>query len=605
MKSHVSILLEVAHAVFIDAYAKCAANEPAERDFAVLKSRVKHEGLSYLTITLPSFGSDFERCLADGEIGSKYFRSFRKYRRIPAFLRGIVSHVFDAGTGLLLECPSISAVESIRQICFMYKKLKLACAPHRVASAFAGYIRDERALDVPLVPEDIAHFGAVSDLLWESLSVYDNTLDLLPKHGPGATAERISGNQKYVHQKWYQRLERYFPMDSYAFSSLNAIESKEFERLTLVSEADEQPVRVIHVPKTLKGPRIIAIEPVCMQYAQQAISRLLVKHLESTKPYLGHVNFTNQGINRRLAMIGSEDKSHATLDLTSASDRVPLSLVSRMLEIAPVLRDAILACRSSRAQLPSGKIITLRKFASMGSALCFPIESMYFYTLCIGALLRKYNRPVTREDIRLMSSRVTIYGDDIIVPQIDAAAVVDHLQKYYCKVNMSKSFWSGNFRESCGMDAFMGEEVTPTYVREMPPDDRRDGAALVSWMSASNHFYKRGYWRTARVLSKYCERLLGKLPIVGPDSAGLGMVSFQQVVSIERWGQRYQRPEVRTWVASPVYRTDKLDGYPALTKCLLNYECRLSSDTSGDTKHLERSARHGAVALKRRWTSPY
>jgi len=605
MKSHESILLELAKHIFIDAFAKCAANEPAERDLRILRSRVKNEGLSFLTITLPSFCLDFERSLADGMIGPKYFRSFRKYRRIPAFLRGIVAHVFDAGTGCILDDPSTSAVESIRQICLTFKKLKLACSPARVASAFAGFVRDERSLHDPLVPADIDYFQSVSSVLWMELSRLDNTLESIPKHGPGATAERISGNAKYKQLKWHERLEPYFPYDSFALSSINALDSEEFKLYTLVAEEDEQPVRLVHVPKTLKGPRIIAIEPVCMQYTQQALSKELVQFLESTKPFAGHVNFTNQQMNRALAMIGSEGGGLATLDLSSASDRVPLSLVTRMLDNAPVFRDAVLACRSSRAQLPSGKIVNLKKFASMGSALCFPIESMYFYTVCVAALLRIHERPVTRRNVLWAANLVTVYGDDLIVPDADAAAIADHLQKYYCKVNMSKSFWTGRFRESCGMDAFAGEEVTPTYLREMPPSDRRDGSALVSWMATSNLFYKRGYWRTSLYLNNRCEKLLGKLPIVGPECAGLGMVSFQRVATIERWSPRYQCPEVRSWIASPVYRTDRLDGYPALLKSLLSLGSRPFSEAQGDSKHLERTARHGAVTLKRRWTRPY
>lgn len=605
MKSHVSILLELVASVITDAGDKCAANESADLDLVTIRSRVKHEGLSFLTITLPTFAADFERSLAEGEIGTNRFRSFGKWRSIPAFLRGMVSHVFDADTGRILDDPSVSAVESVRQICLTFKKLKLTCAPHRIASAFAGFVQDERSLEEPLDPEDISYFGEVSDVLWLNLHRIDNTLETIPKHGPGATAEKIQGNAKYRQLRWHQRLEHYFPYDSFALSSINALESEEFEQLQLVSKEHEQPVRVIHVPKTLKGPRIIAIEPVCMQYTQQALCKVLVQYLETARESSGHVNFKNQERNRQLALIGSQGFGLATLDLSSASDRVPLSLVTRMLSNAPTFSEAAIACRSSHAELPGGRILHLKKFASMGSALCFPIESMYFYTVCVGALLRIHGRPVTRKNALWAANLVTVYGDDIIVPDTDAAAIAGHLQKYYCKVNMSKSFWTGQFRESCGMDAFRGEPVTPTYIREVPPCDRRDGSALVSWMASSNLFYQRGYWRTASALSKRVEKLLGKLPIVGPECAGLGRISFQRVASIGRWSPRYQCPEVKAWVASPVYRNDSLDGYPALLKCLLNLENRPFSDSTCDSKHLERTARHGAVTLKRQWTRPY
>lgn len=607
MKSHESSLHELAVRIILDATALCSAKESAERDLDTLRSRVQDEGLSFLTITLPSFGTDFESCLRHGRVDSLYFRSFRKYRRIPAFLRGIFSLVFDADTGLILDEPSIPAIKGIRQIAYAFKKMKSICSPKRVNKAYAGYIEDEHALSTALAPEIIDDFIEVSNLCWSNLSLggLTPTWDLLPKHGPGATAERISGNAKYKFRCWHDRLERYFPMDAFAFSSINALESSAFKNVTVVQSDEEMPARVISVPKTQKAPRLIAIEPVCNQYTQQALSRLLIKEIEGSKLTRGHVNFASQQVNRDLALKSSRSGRMATLDLTSASDRVPLSLAIRMFDCNPELQGAILACRSRQAQLPNGDLVTLKKFASMGSALCFPIESMYFYTICVAALLRKRNLPVTYRNIYKVSRDVYVYGDDIIVPTNDADAVIDHLQKYYCKVNIPKSFWTGKFRESCGMDAYAGEEVTPTYVRERRPNDRRDASALISWVKTSNLLYKSGYWLTSSYLLRECELLLGKLPIVGEKCAGLGKVSFQPVASIERWSRQYQRPEIRAWVASPIYRTDELDGYPALLKCLLRMEDQPTSDLSVDAKHLSRTARYGAVTLKRRWIQPY
>lgn len=608
MKSHASTLCELAVCVLRDATALCAANESAERDIETLISRVEHEGLSFLTITLPSFSSDFERSLELGEVGSECFRSFRKYRRIPAFLRGIVSLVFDADTGRILNEPSVCAVKCVRQIGNMFKKLKLACSPQRVSKAFVGYLQDERDLERPISQADVSHFDSVCKCLWSGLSSdrMPSITDTIPKHGPGATEDKTMGNQKFVFSRWHDRLEPYFPLDSFAFANVNALDSEGFEKLSIVPVDDEPPVRVITVPKTLKTPRIIAIEPVCMQYTQQAISRILVRFLESSRMTAGHVNFTDQTVNQKLAIISSQTRSMATLDMSSASDRVPLSLATCLFQSNPDLLGAILACRSRTARLPSGQVIALKKFASMGSALCFPVESMYFYTICVGALLVKRNLPVTSQNIFKVSRDVYVYGDDIIVPANEAAAVVGHLQKYFCKVNMSKSFWSGNFRESCGMDAFQGERVTPVYLREMPPDDRRNPSALISWVKSANQFYLEGFWLTSSRLLARCERILGRLPLVRETCAGLGKVSLQRVCSIERWNKRYQCPEVRTWVAAPVYRTDRLDGYPALLKCLLKLEDRLSNGPlASDKKHLDRSARYGAVTLQRRWVSPY
>lgn len=597
MKSHARDLLEVVTCVIKDACNKCTAVAFDHRDTVTLVSRLKHEGLSFLTITLPSFGQDFERSLAIGGIEPTFFRSFRKKGGIPAFLSGILALVFDRTTGRLLNDPSIEAIEGIRQIAYTFKKLQVDCHPKRIAAAIDGFKECERDLQSPITPDDQEYFLEVSSCLWDSHFSDFSLDDCLPKHGPGATRERISGNRKYKYERWHERLEPYFPFLGTALSERSCF-GAEFKRVTFVNADCEQPVRVITVPKTLKGPRIIAIEPVCMQYTQQAISRYLVRSLEARGFSAGHVNFTDQRINQRAALISSKDGRLSTLDLSSASDRVPLSLAIRMFDGNPVLRDAILACRSRSAELPSGEIITLRKFASMGSALCFPIESMYFFTVVLGSLLKAKNLSVTRRNLKQVSSSVLVYGDDIVVPTYAAVAVMGSLASYACKVNTHKSFWTGKFRESCGMDAYDGDEVTPTYIRQMPPISRRSSRSIVSWVATSNLLYKRGYWITAHHLREKVESIIGALPIVGERCPGLGLVSYMGYPAVKSRG-RYQRPEVRAWVPAPVYRKDELDGYGALAKCLLALES--PPDIERDVKHLSRTVRSGVVTLKRQW----
>lgn len=657
MKSHVSNLLDLATAMYYDAVAKCSTIQPDARDLITLRSRVKNEGVSFLTLTLPAFGNDLRKAVSNGRIDPTHFRMFKKCGAIPAFLQGMLGLVFDRGTGRIFDEPSIEAFEGLSQMAFAFKKLGLDCSKERIRKALTKFGECEHDLSRPLAPSDFTRFCEVAHVLWGTVfgGVRFSHAACVPKHGPGATADLLNGNQKFNCRQWYERLEPYFPMDAFRFHSstpwlyqddgdknrlpyrlrrtqlaailsqqvVKANASSELEEVTLVSEDDELPVRVITVPKTLKGPRIIAIEPTCMQYTQQALSRWLIEHLEADPITGGHVMFTNQERNRTLAMTASKNCDLATLDLSSASDRVPNGLSMNMFNSIPDFRDAIQACRSKRAQTPNGDIIRLKKFASMGSALCFPVEAMYFYTICVAALLEKYNLPVTLLSIKKVGKSVYVYGDDIIVPTDAVENVITYLHKYHCKVGLDKSFWSGNFRESCGMDAFCGEPVTPTYIRKIPPSDiRRDASAVISTVAASNQMYLRGYWRTADVLRTFAEKCTGKLPLVGKDSAALGLISFQPYVSTERWGRRYQRHEVLAWEACPVYRTDKLDGYGALLKCLLKLESSngdtdkgISSDSyklsqklakiaASDKRHLDRTARHGAVTLKRRWLSP-
>jgi hypothetical protein len=625
LKSNASdYYLEVMHAVYIDACMKCSADVLDLRDLETIRSRVENEGMSFLTITLPEFSKLFERSLDLGFLDPACFRVFHRYKHeaLPAFLRGLLGQIFDHKTGKVLshEPPTSNQlgqglapgdistiVEAIRQICRVFSKVEFECAPKRVHSALQSFYEIEQDLSTFSVSsEDLSEFLDVSSLLWGSMFRDFTPNRIVPKHGPGATAERISGaNQKFVWRRWHDRLEPYFPLVDNGYPLGIPVDSEELEIVTVVPEHDEQPVRVVTVPKTLKSPRVIAIEPACTQYVQQGIRDYLYDRLESHWLTRRRINFRNQSINQRLALKASRTGRYATIDLSEASDRVPLSLAMAMFEGNPDLRDSILACRSTRAHLPDDRVIDpLRKFASMGSALCFPVEAMYFYTICVVALLKEQNLSCTQRNINTVSRRVRVYGDDIIVPSAHADAVLDHLQKYNCKVNINKTFCRGSFRESCGVDAYAGYEVTPTYIRQPYPENRRQHKSLISWCATANLFYLKGYWRTTTLMFNKLEKILGPMPYVRESATVLGRYSFLGYESVDRfvspkpfepfnkadWDRRaadrdfskipnstvpfYQRSEVRGWIPSPVHDSDELDGWPALMKCFLKMELR-------------------------------
>jgi len=606
MKSDESDLLEVVRVIVIDGYAQCAANVSFKRDLKTIRSRVKDEGLSFLTITLPNFARDLEQALAVGRILPEHFRMFRKYRAIPVFLQGMLARIFDLETGRLYDefnsaTDTPTFIGAIRQICLAFKKVEIGCTPAREAAAVVNFANIESSFsDFGLPTEDLAHFELVSSVLWGNMLHKLSCSMFTPRHGPGATADRISGNQKYIWRRWHSRLEPYFHLDEAGVITSDV--ERELERVTIVPPEQEQPVRVTLVPKTLKGPRIIAIEPHCMQYAQQGIRDVLYDVIESDSRLSGKLNFTDQSINQSLAMSGSSDGQLATVDLSDASDRVPLSLAKIMFNSNPDLWDAINACRSTHAELPDGTVLgPLKKFASMGSALCFPIEAMYFYTICVMALLGEQDLPVNHKNVDLVSSLVHVYGDDIIIPSTSAATVLAYLQKYNCKINHNKTFYSGKFRESCGVDAYDGFEVTPTYLRYLPPKNRQQASHIISWCETANQFYLKGYWHTAQYMYNRIEQVIGVLPYVSPDSEALGRVSYMGFRTVQRWNSTLHRFEVKAWCPTPVYYTDELDDHAALWKSLSKLVSLSSLDEPRDRLHLKRSARHGVVAIKRRW----
>jgi hypothetical protein len=589
-----------------DASIRCSTD--THRDIVTVSRRTEHEGVSFLTITLPNFNVDFEKALREGRVDSSLFLGFKRRQALPAFLQGLLSQVFCPISGRLLEDPSVEAILCVRQICLAHKKVYLDCTKQRVAKAYAQYqIVETELTDLPdtLPIRDKILFETISGCLWNKvLGTLDRKIrnhELVPRHGPGATAERVYGNAKYKLTRWHTRLQPFFPFDMYGISNPDMIGwFDDWKQVEFVEPGAEEPVRVITVPKTLKAPRIIAIEPVCMQYIQQSLMEALVKSIESTGDSAGHVNFRDQTVNRELARSSSVSGDFATLDLSEASDRVHKDVVASMLKSHPLVKDAIFACRSQRAQLPDGCIVHLEKFASMGSALCFPIEAMVFFTICILARLKVHSLPPTPRNITKMSKGVYIYGDDIIVPADEVPVVSASLELFGLKVSLSKSFWTGKFRESCGMDAYDGVNVTPVYVRHTTPTRKVNTTEIVSFVSLANQLYTNGWWGTARRVREKVEAILGPLPTVQETSPCLGWITANKGYSITKWDSDLQTFKVKGHVVRTSLQTDPLDGQAALMKFFLK-----RGRTPASEGHLERSSRPGSVYIKSRWVLPY
>jgi len=588
-------------------------NARATRDVKTVSDRYKHEGLSFLTITLPDFGKGLEKALDLGRVDPDLFPSFRSRGKSPLFLSGFLDLVFDRDSGLLLDDPSVEAIRAIRQLTLMFGKMNLPCSEERVSSAFDKFIECEKELRVSdrwfgshakhpdtgviLKPA----FQRIGHMLFERLfTEIDRKVvlgDLMPKHGPGATAEKLSSNGKYRQREWTNRLESVFPSWEYLLPSERFYES--LADIEFLEPGQERPVRVISVPKTLKTPRIIAIEPACMQYVQQGLMEAIRETVE--KSFLDEFIGTRSQIpNQDLALLGSLTGDLATLDLSEASDRVSNQHVRALLSRWPHLDSAVDACRSRKADVPGHGVVRLAKFASMGSALTFPMEAMVFLTIVLVGIEQGLNRSLTMKDINHLRGRVRIYGDDIIVPVRFIRPVIANLEAYGYKVNANKSFWTGKFRESCGKEYYNGSDVSIVRVRSELPTDRQHVKQLVSTSATRNLFYEAGLWKAARYLDSEMERIIRFYPNVAKTADVLGRFSFLGYAE-ERTDPYLHVPLVKGYRVRSQFRPDSLDGSGALLKFFL----KRGMEPTEDEKHLERAGRPSHVALKRGWYRPF
>jgi len=624
----------------------------ARLDIKTVKTRVEHEGVSFLTITLSNFGSDFQKSLDQGFVGSGQFAGFQRSGGLPIFLSGFLRLVFDKASGRLLSNPSIEAIRSVRQLTLMFGKVLLPCTPARERKAIDRYVQCEREVqryDETRSLSDLESFTRIGSLLFgevlqdlESRLFCGDLRSFLPKHGPGATSDRLRGNSKFDLQTWHRRLETILPAGD-GFLLPNWRYHSELKSVDFSEPGREDPVRVHLVPKSLKTPRIIAIEPTCMQYAQQAIlTALLLKWRGSDIPRR-FITFNDQEPNRFLSAEGSRTGNLATLDLSEASDRVSNQLVRALFSRTPLLAEAIDATRTRRADVPGVGVLRLAKYASMGSALCFPVEAMVFLTVIFTSIEKELKRPLTVKDIKSFDGAVRVFGDDIIVPTTYVLSVIRDLEAFGFKVNSDKSFWTGKFRESCGRESYDGHDVSITRVRRIFPPDRRNAAEdpafahftdreIGSWdervvglVSLRNQLYFSGYWDTCRWLDEQVTTKIRHFPPAHPTSAVIGRHTVLDITQmpVQRLS-RYQTPLVKGYVIEAKSPVSKItEGYRALLKCLTLMESRdllglgileeserlahLTTYQSQDRwwealqngmDHLERSGRPSAVHIK-------
>lgn len=556
-----------------------------DRDLVTVNSRFEKEGESFLTITLPTFADGFLQSLSEGRLAPSLFPSFGFRGHLPLFLRGFVLRVFSI-EGIILKDADSEAVRSVLQICNLWRKLERPVVGRRLENAKSAFILCDTEVGEYSHPADFGLLKACfSELFIGILGRLDSQIanfELIPRHGPGAVAERLSKRDKWERLSWLESLEDVFPSRLYGTHDF-------CEPPPVVPLRDEPPSRVEFVPKTMKGPRVIAIEPTARQFCQQSVARPLYSSLAHVYP--GQLDLFDQKTNQAWAWFGSITGEVATLDLSEASDRLSWPLVRDIIPDGLThLKDALSATRSTHCEL-DGRVIPLHKFASMGSALTFPIQSMVFFSIAfLGARLAGHRE-------RPKDLAVSVFGDDIIVPTDSAKHVVRLLESFGLKVNARKSYSTGYYRESCGGEFFLGEDVSYVRVKADPLRETWEPQTIASFREYRNDFYTRGMWRTVRLLDEVfpLSSFSESVPIGFP---GLGRQSVLGASKI-RTNSRLMREEVRVPAVVPKGTPAAPRGRAGLFAALLELERRDGPARSSAFEAIERSP---ALAIHRVWT---
>jgi hypothetical protein len=493
------------------------------KDIQTVQRRFSTEGNAFFEKTLPTFGKWFDTCLDNGRLSPiPFFRKKNKGSFIPSFLSGLISRVFDKDSGQILTNPSIMDVFAIRQLSYYFYKIKRTPTALQIKSSSEKFISLNDAvassaktlLDLVVNPLKI---GLTKEILARAKehvhSIFGNEenidrifKDIQPHSGPGSVAEKLDHHDRLQFSVISRRLNNGgYPYWSY-FHSGSADFCNRRSSYNKALRWEQKASRFALVPKDSRGPRLISIEPADYQFIQQGIRDNLVPYLETFPLTRGRLNFTNQLINRYMAMESSKRMNHlnvsySTVDLKDASDTVSNELVKYLFPERAF--SYLTACRTEYIEVRnyttnSEMCVKTHRFAGMGSALCFPIEAICFYVIGMAAIefsnVGKYDNP----------DPLYVYGDDIILPTYATPLLEETLNTCGIYFNRNKTFSAGLFRESCGGEYYDGEDITPARLRTCGTE-RKDIAALIDHC---NLLHEKGLWSTERYYHNLIENLL-------------------------------------------------------------------------------------------------
>lgn len=382
-----------------------------------------------------------------------------------------------------------SVIASIRTL---FRGLKKFEEDHDVVSretlsnaakrAFADRQRSLGTVEGSDIPADVAKVLAEVKYLLGQLfapGIWNEELEKSkPRTGPGAVAEHLDHIERWediLNEELRRVTTRRGNVSPLVYTSLLPGLS-----CSTHSEQDQNVTnccRLVAVPKNRWKMRLITVEPAYCGFMQQYYRSVMIGCM-CRHPATRHLiealekRADQQVIQRGAALAGSfgygcmytASSAWCTLDFRDASDLISYQQV---LDLFPAHVTDLLS--QVRSQVFTTKVVNpdtgkeedlqgpINSYAGMGNATTFTLETCMFWAV-FEAVRRVLQLP----------GKVYVYGDDVIV----TSALVNHPSRLIHKViaqlkwdlNHTKSYTrpGGLFRESCGIQAWNGHNVTYT-----------------------------------------------------------------------------------------------------------------------------------------------
>jgi len=452
-----------------------------QKSIDTMLKRCRTEGIKFPTVKLPELMGLTLQFL---ETGVKHFPGWAtKDDGFPVFLHEFFQ-VFDRIP--LDTLDHVYSLRAIRQICLFSNKMEDGNPISKSVTSERWTAYKESDASLPDIEWDVVLKVArdVTTLAFASFDVER----LSVSHGPGSVsdvpfARKFDGVLRPGQSSWVSLINKgsHDHLFDLTGSTPGSFSHESYFHNNQCSE-------FLCVPKDSRGPRTICREQALVQFAQQGLRRYMERSISTFTE--GAVEFRDQSVNAGLTFF---PEKYATLDLKDASDRISYSLVSKLFSESHIW-EYLHGTRSAYVQYNSERV-KMRKWAPMGSAVCFTTLAWTIWVLLYSTLVL-----AEREDL---ASDIHVYGDDIVVPVEVFSVTKTVLTHYGFLVNTSKSFSRSFFRESCGTDAYAGQDITPVRLRTLPRELKVGDISFASLADTVHQLHEKHLLHTCDYLVQF------------------------------------------------------------------------------------------------------
>lgn len=268
-------------------------------------------------------------------------------------------------------------------------------------------------------------------------------------------------------------------------------------------EIRNRKVTVKAVPKNYKKPRLIFPQDSYSSAYLHQMRKLLQMRLASVTG----INLSKQqSVNRAACIKASTGSGYDTIDHSSASDCIAWCyytwcMPEKFVKWLSLYRERTL--KIGQENQPCWIAFTA------GNPVTFVLETMFFHSVATVAteIASEYDA-LFGEGVFTPYLKPLVYGDDVMIDHRATSVYFSICEILDLKVNSDKSFVSGFYRESCGIEAYQGTRLDNVYWprKIVGNSTKSEDAFLLS--SLHNRMTNQGsQWFLRKVVLLLCPRM--------------------------------------------------------------------------------------------------